>query len=301
MEEWVPSYLWNDPNFVNWWDSALDSERMAFIREQNKQNALAPVSLPAQKQQSEITARPEYQYNDYKDYSKEVDAIVADQKSRNDWMANALTLMNGATSIFNTSKGIAQTADTSQQRGMIQDIGNIGSQKFGNYGQAISAYDRINSMQPDISFDTYRGGSTKERVGGVLSNTITGATTGAQVGGLYGGIAGGVIGLGAGIGSWIAGDYNARANMQTDNARLYLAQDRANLNTQAGIEDLQNDEHRNKIYNLGAEGGKIERKNQSLQEFADKVLKNQKSNDVTRSSGIVREKVEGGTKIRIKR
>ena len=37
MEEWVPSYLWNDPNFVNWWNGAPDAERMTFIREQNKQ------------------------------------------------------------------------------------------------------------------------------------------------------------------------------------------------------------------------------------------------------------------------
>ena len=72
MEDWVPSYLWNDPNFVNWWNSAPDSERMAFVREQNKQSAIAPVSLPTQ-QQSEIMARPNYQYTEYKDYSSEVD------------------------------------------------------------------------------------------------------------------------------------------------------------------------------------------------------------------------------------
>lgn len=201
------------------------------------------------------------------------------QGSRNDWMANALTIMNGATGIINTSKGMMQTGDTSQQAGMIQDIGNIGSQKFGNYGQAISAFDRINTLQPDISFDAYRGGSTKERVDGVLSNTITGATTGAQVGGLYGGIAGGIIGLGAGIGGWVGGDYAARANMMNDKNRLYLAREGANANTQAGIEDLQNDDHQNKIYNLGAKGGKIQRKR----------------------TPIKAEKVKGGTKIRIKR
>lgn len=218
-----------------------------------------------------------------------------------DWISNGLAITGALTNIFNNTKQMAGIGDTSMQRNMIQDIGNVGTSKYGNWGQVMMDYDRLNSMQPDLSYDTIRGGSTKERVGGVLSNTATGAMTGLQVGGPWGALAGGVIGLGAGIGGWIAGD--RRAELERDTLRLNqsLNQDRAMRNIAAGIEDYTDYEHRNNIRTLRAEGGQIQRKESSMKEFADRVLSRGRANDSTRSSGVIREKVNGGTKIRIKR
>ena len=211
----------------------------------------------------------------YKDIYKDING----QGSRNDWMSGALAVGNGLTSIFNTTRDMSHIADTSRQRSMIQDIGNIGTSKYGNYQQAISDINRIDSMQPNLSLDTIRGHSTKEQIGGVLSNVVTGATTGAQVGGPYGAFFGGLAGGAAGAWGIVSNNLDAKAERSTDTAMLANALDRSNINIAAGIEDLQNDTHRNKIYNLGAKGGKIQRKR----------------------TPIKAEKVKGGIKIRIKR
>lgn len=279
MEDWVPSYLWNDPNFVSWWNGAPDSERMTFIREQNKQNSIVPVSLPTQ-QKSEIMARPNYQYREYKDYSSEIPSDETPlQGSRSDWMSSALAVGNGLTSIFNTSKNMANIADTSQQQNMIQDLGNIGSTQYSNWEQIGMDYDRFNNLQPNLSFDAIRGGSTEERVGSVLSNTATGAMTGLQVGGPWGALAGGIIGAGAGIGGWLVGDKDAETELKDLRLKRYLAQDRAMSNLVSGIDNYSNYQFKNGIGTMKKNGGPIQRKR----------------------TPIKAEKVKGGTKIRIKR
>ena len=211
----------------------------------------------------------------YNDIRKDING----QGSRNDWMSSALAVGNGLTSIFNTSKNMANIADTSQQQNMIQDLGNIGRTQYSNWEQIGMDYDRFNNLQPNLSFDAIRGGSTKERVGGVLSNTATGAMTGLQVGGPWGALAGGVIGAGAGIGSWLVGDKDAETELKDLRLKRYLAQDKAMSNLVSGIDNYSNYQFKNGIGTMKKNGGPIQRKR----------------------TPIKAEKVKGGTKIRIKR
>lgn len=100
----------------------------------------------------------------------------------------ASSVLGGITSIFNTSANLAKTADISGQNNTINEIENTGNQNYSSFDDIASSYNQIseNNNNLDLSYDTIRGGSKGERVGGVLSSAATGAMTGLSVGGPWG-------------------------------------------------------------------------------------------------------------------
>lgn len=214
---------------------------------------------------------------------------------------SALAILGGATDILNNTFNAAQTADTSQQQGMIEDMSRIGSGDYNSFNQLASDYDSLNSIQPDLSYDAIRGGSTGERVGNVFSSTLSGATTGLTVGGPWGALAGAVVGLGSGIGGWLAGDAKAREEKRRLEIQARQAQNTATRNLAAANEGLMNTQFRAGVGNRSAQGGKIERKQETIQEFAARALKRPRQRDFVSSGRIARRHGEGGTIIRIKR
>lgn len=214
---------------------------------------------------------------------------------------NATAVMGGAAQILNNSQQLAQIGDTQMQENMISDIGNIGNYNYGSYDQLMMDYDRMANLQPDLSFDAIRGGSTKERIGNVLSSTVTGVTTGASVGGPYGALIGGALGATAGLAGWAMGDAKAEQQRKHLMAENSFAHDRAGQNLRAGGENLMNYQFRSGVAHSVAEGGPIERKMMSIQAYANKVLRRPRLRSEEPVHGIVREHCKGGTMVRIKR
>lgn len=210
-------------------------------------------------------------------------------------------LLGGLSGIVGTTKNLASIADTSKQDAAIQQMGSIGQGGYSSYDQVTADYNRLNSITPDLSYDTIRGVDTKQKVGGVLSATAAGAATGAQIGGPWGALAGGVIGLGSSLAGVFVGDRNARIEQQLKQAQAKQATELSQTRMRTGIDDLAQSNFRNDYANRAARGGSIERRQQDLQAFADRIMHRQKQNDVTHSSGIVRQHCKGGTLIRIKR
>ena len=219
-------------------------------------------------------------------------------KQRNG-ITKGLSLLEGLTSIAGTTYGMTGINGSPIAEGQIQDMRKIGSNNYDSFGDLSNAYRSINSLQPDIDVDQIRGGSPSERIGSTLSNTLTGATTGATVGGPIGFIIGSGVGLGASIGGWIAGDRKADWKAESLGIQGRLANNSATRNLAAEGEHMAENDFRSRM-NVSAKGGKINRQ-RTVKEFADKVLGNQKNNDVSHSGGLIIKKCDGGTMIRIKR
>ena len=217
-----------------------------------------------------------------------------------DGIGNPLAILNGVTGVVNSMIQLSDIADTGYQQNQINQMGSIGRFNVNSYDQLFNQYGLIDSYQPDLSYDTIRGGSRQERFGNVLTSIGQGAAAGAQVGGPWGGVIGGALGLGAGAAGWLIGDQEAKSAQKRLMVDRYIASDNALQNLQARAENLADYNFRNQVPRVRAEGGNIDRKQTSLKDFADSVTKRSKTN-TTDSAGVVREYCNGGVKIRIKR
>lgn len=213
----------------------------------------------------------------------------------------ASSVLGGLTSIVGTAKEMATIADTTEQQNMIENIGNTGRGDYGSYDQIASDYGSLQSMQPDLDYDTIRGGSTKQRIGGTISSTLSGAAAGAKVGGVWGAVAGAVVGLGAGIGGWLTGNAKAKTQQSILQSQKNTAEELAGQRLRAATDSLAEDNYLADYAHRAAAGGRIERRQSVLRDFADGVMNRQRTSDMTHSAGIVRRHGEGGTIIRIKR
>jgi len=211
----------------------------------------------------------------------------------------SLAILGGASSLVGMSKGLADINDTSYIEGGIDDISRIGRRNYSSFGEMVSDYDRLRSSGVDINYDDIRGASTREQIGGILSSTASGATTGLTVGGPWGALIGGVVGLGAGALGAISGNDAARRKEEQLRSSAQTATFLAQNNLNSAAERYSESQFRNRM-NISKNGGEIER-SLTVKEFADKVLGNQRRNDITHSSGLMIRKCNGGTMIRIKR
>ena len=213
----------------------------------------------------------------------------------------AIAALQGVTSILGNTFNMAQLADTSQYENQIDEIGEIGNTGYSTFEQLNQDYDRLMASPMRIDKRDIRGKTDGELAGGVLSSTLSGATAGLTVGGPWGALAGGVIGAGAGIAGVITGNKNAdiRKGMleQEASANAYEAQ----RNLSLANENLMDYNFRSGVSRRAAMGGKIVRNEMGIQEFADRVMKRSRSNDTTRSAGVIRRHEKGGTVVRIKR
>ena len=209
-----------------------------------------------------------------------------------------LSALQGVTGLMNSFNSLNTIADTSAQQGMVDDISALGTRDYGNYSDLSSGYDALN-RQTNFDYDDIRGMNTMQKVGNVASAIGTGASAGMAFG-PWGAVVGGLAGLGTGIAGWLSGDANARTEQARLQREAKQATNSAITNLNAANEALTNRQFRSGIATRAAQGGQIERQQMSIKEFADKVLKVRKANDVNRSMNIVRRKGEGGTIIRIK-
>jgi len=213
-------------------------------------------------------------------------------------IGGGLAAINGITSILSTRNSLAETNDTGWYDDQVNQLYDVGRTNYDSFDQLASDYTRLGNT-PQITYDDIRGKTTGQKILGVGSSTLSGAMSGWQVGGVYGAIAGAAIGLGAGIDGWISGDNEAHNKLNISKNNAANANDVATINLGAGNERLSDYKFRSSVPVAKADGGSIRRR-QSMAEFADAVLKNQRSSDRTHSAGFIRRKAEGGTMVRLK-
>ena len=239
-----------------------------------------------------------YQGDITDDQLKAVSSPLKGQKT-NAAVSAGLTALNGITNIYSTADNLSSIANTSQYYNAISGIGTIGRGDYGSYEQLASEYGRLGS-QPNLDYDEIRGLNDWQKAGNVASSTLSGISAGATVGGPWGAAIGGVVGLGAGVYGWLTGDEKAKIEKNHLQKRALLATDAANQNLDAAGERLSQYNFRSGVSHVVADGGKIDRRQMSVKEFADAVLNKKRVNSVTHSSGLIRKHCKGGTMIRIK-
>ena len=289
-----------DPRILAMLQSGQQDIGLHYARLQDQANTIKPVVVP-QKDANRIDARPQYSYNNTS--GEDIDVSSAGNGGFNASNAAniASSMVSGTASIINSAMENAQIADVSRQWGAINDAKNIGSDQYSSYEDALQDYERLYDVQPDLSWNAIRGGSWGQRFGNVFSAAAAGAQAGASTMNPYVVAGMAAAGAGAAIGGWLYGDAEAEDMQGRLRLNSMIARNVATQNINARNEEFSDYSFRSDIPTRSKFGGKIERKQQSLTDFANSVTSRQKRNSVSHSANFVREKVDGGVKIRIKR
>ena len=210
--------------------------------------------------------------------------------------------LNGLTQIGTAASSIAGINDTTGYDNQIADIRNIGSTDYNSFDQLASDYTRLGDLQPNINYGDIRGMTTGQKVGNVFSSTLSGAVAGNQIGGPVGAAVGGLVGLGAGAAGWLIGDHRAEQEERRLKQNAVLANQDAELNLDTAGERLKEYKFRSGVSHMAKNGGQIERRQETIQEFAERIKKKPIQRDYSGGGGcIVRKHCNGGTMIRFKK
>lgn len=214
----------------------------------------------------------------------------------------AIAGLSGVSNILNTSLNAAKIQDTSQYQNQIDDLSRAGAFNYNNFDQLANDMS-MTDFNVGIDYDDIRGmggsGVTKEKVGAVGGSALSGAATGLQIAGPWGALVGGVIGAGAGLAGVLGGDQKARIQEDYLNLQAQRAQDAAQQNFAAAHEMISENNNRYNMVNAVAKGGQIQRRRQSILEYANKVTRTPIQRE-RRASGIVSMKCNGGVMVRLK-
>lgn len=232
---------------------------------------------------------------------EEYEEKVAELKAqRGNALAGGLvTGLTGATTLLSNAYRDSQIRDTEAQEYQIANLANAGNYNYNNYDQLASDYANTD-FGKQFGYDDIRGMSTGQQVGSVATSTLSGAMTGLQVGGPWGALIGGAIGLGTGLGGVAYGNATAKIKQDSLNTNALLASDAAQQNFGAAHERISASRARQGMVNSVASGGNIQRRSQSIREYANKMLKKSGSNARNCGGKIVRVRKEGGVCVRIK-
>ena len=211
----------------------------------------------------------------------------------------AMAGLTGAAQLLGNASEYASIGDTTVYQDRINSLYDIGTANYNNFDQLANDYNNA-VLTTQIDKDAIRGMTTGQKWGAIGSSALTGASTGAAIGGPWGAAAGAAIGgLAAGFGI-LEGNRKAEMEYATLQNSAQRAASMARLNLDAAHDRVADMNFRTSVANVAARGGKVERKQQTITEFADKVLRAQRENDRTHSAGLMHRKCKGGTMVRIK-
>lgn len=231
-------------------------------------------------------------------YNQAADALKAGQTAA--VFGGVYSAAEGIAGIGQAAAANIRTNDTTPYYNRYGMLNAIAGDGYTNPDQIHEDYRSINNLsRKNYDFDDINGKTTWQKLGNVGSSVLSGATAGLTIGGPWGAAIGAGVGLLAGAGSWALGDY--RAKLQENNLASVGRVKAADAAKQAN-RSYENWNANNYNFRYGhslSEGGKIDRKNLTIKEFADRVLNNSKTG-TTHSAGIMRSHCKGGTMIRIK-
>lgn len=258
----------------------------------NASGLLADLDRIYQDSQGGADHMTEKQYNNFANQFK-------GQKA-NAVLSGVLTGVQGLADIGANAMSSASLNDTSYYDAQLDNAERFGNYNYGSYTQLNNDIMNRQTVNP-ISYQDIRGMTTGQQIGAVGTSVLSGAATGAQIGGLWGGVAGAAIGLAGGLGGVLTGNANARAKQDYYASKAAQANAISDINLQAANERVANNENRYKMSRVVARGGQIERKRESIQDFASRVLGAPSNQVRTRPAEMVRSYEDGGVRIKIRR
>ena len=275
---------------MSWWDNIYNQSFAGSYGNAARQRAW--LKDPNNPYAYEIAADDNGQYGAYDD------ALRAQQGQA--VAGGIISGLTGATTLLSNAFKDAQIRDTSMHENQIADLSRAGAYNYNNYEQLANDYAQTNFGGPNINYQDIRGMTTGQKIGSVGTSMLSGAATGLQIGGPWGALAGLAVGGLTGIGGVLAGDAAAKTKQESLNIQAQLASDVAQQNFNAAHERISADNARRGIVNSVATGGAINRRSQSIREYADKVLKKTPVNARNCGGKIVRIRKDGGVCVRIK-
>lgn len=228
-------------------------------------------------------------------------ALSGDQNFAN-VMNKGMAVADGVMGLYNTYQDLASIADTSAYWNQIDEVKSIGRNNYTDFNALTKDYGRMEGLDTSYDYRDIRGKSDGEMAAGIGSGILQGAAAGASFG-PYGAAAGAVIGLGTGLAGMFSGNAKARREQRWLQDNAIMAEHSATDNLNAGQEQLRDYQFRSGVAHRADWGGPIERRNQSIKEYADRVLHN-KPKQISaegKTHSIKRSHCNGGTMIRIKR
>lgn len=212
-----------------------------------------------------------------------------------------MQLVGSGLQLASNAVSSAQIKDTSGYQNQIDQLKGIGNQRYNDFDAIEQDYQQIDNLMPDVNYDSIRGVNELGEFGSVLSSGLSGASAGFSVGGPWGAAAGAIIGAGTGLVGVLTGDSKAaletgRLQNEADAARL-----RATQNLDRRREELRDYRFSQGAMNVASEGGMIQKRTQSIQEFAKRALGTPRRKEETSTFRIVRQACDGGVRIRLKR
>ena len=212
----------------------------------------------------------------------------------------ALAGISGASSIISNAVRDSQINDTSMWENQIADRMNYGNLNYNSYDQiANDMANRRDIEQPTL--EQIGKMSTGQKIGSVASSALSGATAGMQIGGPWGAAIGGAIGVAGGLLGVGANKKNAEARQAYLASSTAQANAISDLNLAAAHERIGDRENRYKMARVVARGGKIQRRRESIDEFATRVMRAPSNRILSRPGDMVRTYEDGGVRIKIRK
>ena len=208
--------------------------------------------------------------------------------------------VSGASSIISNAVRDSQINDTSMWENQIADRRNYGNLNYNSYDQITNDIaNRRNIEQPTL--EQIGKMSTGQQIGSVASSALSGATAGMQIGGPWGAAIGGAIGIAGGLLGVGANKRNAEARQAYLASSTAQANAISDLNLAAAHERIGDRENRYKMVRAVARGGRIERKRESIDDFAHRVMRAPGNRMLSRPGDMVRTYEDGGVRIKIRK
>lgn len=221
----------------------------------------------------------------------------------NKWASMGSGIAGGLMGIAGSYQDLASIADTSGYWNDIDEVRHVGRNNYTDFGDLMQDYTRMANLSTSYNYRDIRGKNDGQIVMGIGNSMLQGLSAGASTGNPYAMAAGAAIGLGAGIVGALSGNAKAKREQQWLQDNAIMAEHSATENLNAGHEQMRDYQFRSGISNRADWGGPIERRNQSIKEYADSVLHN-KPKQISaegKMHSIKRSHCNGGTMIRIKR
>lgn len=230
------------------------------------------------------------------------DDIAAFGNSENSFGMDQFTqIIDTGAQLANNAMGLAQIDNTTNYQTQIDQLRGIGNQSYNDFDAIEQDYQQVSNLMPDINYGSVRGISELGEFGTILDSGLEGASAGFTIGGPWGAAAGAIIGAGTGLIGALAGDSKAsletrRLRNEADEARF-----RAQQNLALRREELRDTRFSQGFMNAASKGGQLERRTQSIQDFAKRALGTPRRKDEASSFRVIRQACDGGVRIKIKR
>jgi len=193
-------------------------------------------------------------------------------------MASGLGALSGLSGAILTGQQLQKVNDTPWFDAQLYDLQSLGSRDY-NDANGLANTMAQNNYGVHQNYQDRRGLTKGQEAGLIGTSALSGAAAGHAIGknfGLIGDIVGTGIGLfGGGISGWLNMNEGRRAaRIQTgyDNSLANVAQNNAGLTYQSEGEEIADFNHRGLASHVVRNGGQIEREQETVQQFANRVL-----------------------------